>query len=196
MKKIFIDIGGHLGESIEKFYNEIPDAKDWLIFSFEPLTYKELIENTLKYDNVYVVPVAAWIDNKDLVFYFGKRKEGLGSTALKGKLTGDIDYEKAINVKAMDIKDFLEVYLSGAKYTIMKINIEGGEYTLLPYLIESNLLNLVNELYVETHADKFESVIKERFQKIESDVLEKLKKFNTKVCFYINRGYTFDRKEK
>jgi len=191
MKKVFIDIGGHFGESIEKFYSEIPDAKDWVIFSFEPLTYKRLVDNTLKYKNVTVIPAAAWIDDKDLVFYIGRKKEGLGSTPLKGKFTGDIDYKKPTSVRTTNIKDwsFLQAQ---AEYAVMKINIEGGEYILLPYLIENNLLDAVDELYVETHADKFESAIKEGFQKIESDIVKKLRKLKTKVCFYINRKYVFN----
>ena len=194
MKKIFIDIGGHFGESIEKFYNEIPDAKEWTIFSFEPLTYKDLLKNTSKYTNVNIIPAAAWINSGDLDFYIGERKEGLGSTSLKGKLTGNIDYEQSVSVGAMDIKSWLSQIQ--ADYIVMKINIEGGEYILLPYLIENNLLNLVNELYVETHAEKFEPMLGEVWKAVENEIIENLKKFKTKVCFYINKQYVFNTKEK
>ena len=194
MKKVFIDIGGHLGESIEKFYSEILDAKDWTIFSFEPLTYRDLIKNTSKYANVNIIPAAAWIDNKDLTFYIGERKEGLGSTTLRGKLTGDIDYEKPVSVGAIDIKSWL-LQLQ-AEYVVMKINIEGGEYILLPYLVENNLLDLVDELYVETHAEKFESILREAWKEVENEIIENLKKFKTSTCFYINKKYSFNTTKK
>lgn len=193
MKKVFIDIGGHHGESIEKFYREIPDAKDWTIYSFEPFTYEKLIENTSKYKNVTVIPAAAWVDDKDLDFYIGEWKEGLGSTTLKGKLTGDIDYQKSIKIKAIDIAEwFSQIQID---YVIMKINIEGGEYVLLPYLFESCVLDFVNELYVETHAEKFESKMAEVWKEVEKKVLEDLRRSEMKVCFYINRSYNFKMKE-
>ena len=192
MKKVFIDIGGHFGESVEKFYNEVPDAEEWIIYSFEPLTFEKLIENTSKYSNVTVIPAAAWIEEGELDIYIGERKEGLGSTVLKGKRTGDIDYAKPVKAKAIDANTWLSQLQ--ADYIVMKVNIEGGEYVLLPYLIENNVFTSIDELYVETHAEKFDGELGKVWKDVEKDVIEDLKKFKTRVCLYINKKYVFNRK--
>jgi len=181
-KKLFIDLGGHLGQSIERFYWTVPYASSWDIVSFEPLTYIQLLNNTEKYGNVSVVPKAAWIENTELQFYVDEQTKGIGSTVLKGKLSGKIDYQHPVKIKAIDFAEWFQT--KNYDYIVVKMNIEGAEYILLPYFIKEDLLSRIDELYVETHWNKFDLPDRVAFKQVEDVFIKKARKFKTKLYFY------------
>lgn len=65
--------------------------------------------------------------------------------------------------------------LSGFKNATMKIDIEGAEYTLIPYLIEQRLMCFFNQVLVEWHFDKFGITLEEHL-KVENDLKQVVKK--------------------
>lgn len=186
MKKLFIDIGGHLGQSIERFYTNVSNAKSWDIVSFEPLVHKELSVNIKKYDNVEVIPKAAWVKDINIPLYVDSHMEGIGSTVLKGKLSGKLDYQHPKMVQAVNFPEWFRRKQESYDYIVIKMNIEGSEYILLPYFLNSGLLEYINELYVETHCHKFGLPLKESFKQIEDFFIKRAVNFKTKLYFYTN----------
>lgn len=186
MKKLFIDLGGHLGQSIERFYLTVPNASSWDMVSFEPLTHTDLLTNTKKYGNVTVIPKAAWIEDTNLQLFIDKHIKGIGSTVLRGKLTGKIDYQHPAKVQAINFPVWFEQKQKDYNYIVIKMNIEGAEYMLLPYFIKRGLLSKIDELYVETHCHKFGSSIRDTFKQIEDMFIKKAREFKTKLYFYTN----------
>jgi|GEM_PF-4111572 len=192
-KKLFVDLGGHTGETIERFFWEVPDAVDWDVISFEPLVYLYLMNNTERYRNVTVIPKAAWIENTDLQFYVDEstKTRGIGSTALKGKLTGAVNYKKPVKVKAIDFAEWLKNIQAEYDYIVVKMNIEGSEYVLMPQFIERNLLDKIDELYIEVHHRKFDLPERIKFRRIENEFIKKARKHKTKLYYSQEGGMYF-----
>jgi hypothetical protein len=55
-------------------------------------------------------------------------------------------------------------------YVVLKIDIEGKEYDVVEYMIKSNLIDLIDELYIDWHWKKIPSISKERHDNLLSNL--------------------------
>ena len=74
----------------------------------------------------------------------------------------------------LDFCDFLQKTCKEEDYVIIKMDIEGSEFYVLPQLIEKNLFHLINDMSVEFHERFFEPKskyreLKEEYKKIFSE---------------------------
>ena len=67
------------------------------------------------------------------------------------------------------------------------MNIEGGEYELLPILTQSKMMARIDELYVQMHAAKFATAERIKFDQIELRWLDEMQQFSTGV-FMTTKG--------
>lgn len=179
-KKLFIDIGGHLGESVLRFYREVEDADEYRIITFEPEpnTFKKLQANIGHIKNVFPVQAAIADFEGKIELFTGGLNDGEGSTTLKGKKTGKVDYSKPIEVDAFELKDFIES-IKPDTFIVIKMNIEGGEYSLMEYIIKHKLFDRIDRMYIQCHADKLNNparyhAIEQKFIKAASGTRTKL----------------------
>ena len=152
-RKIFLDVGSHKGQSIRQFYKEIEDASEWLIYSFEPL-FDNIFD---KYNNVIFIKAAVSVED-GMLDIFPVPDEGQGGTTIKGKLTGSIDYKSAKRVNCIDFVRWFKKNINEEDFVIVKINIEGGEYSLMKHLPE--ILPNIDGMHIKLHHNKFESDVK------------------------------------
>lgn len=159
MRKVFIDIGGHIGQAIDRFFEEIEDASEWKIFSFEPIQWQNLMTRTKRYGNVEVI--RAIVGNVDIpvASIFPVPDGGQGATYLLGKLTGGVQYNKPVIVPCIDLVKWFKEEIKEDDFVVMKMNIEGGEYPLMKRLPE--ILHRIDGLYIKLHHFKFNSVHKQ-----------------------------------
>lgn len=155
-RKIFIDLGGHLGESVDRFYDEVPNADEYKIFTFEPEpdTFDTLRINLEDYPNVTCINKAAYTKTGQIDFYKGEANNNEGGTLLQGKVTGAVNYQVPLKVQSIHFCDWLKLNFTKDDYIVLKINIEGGEYPLMKQLLENNMLSWINKLYIHTHSHK------------------------------------------
>ena len=176
--KVFIDIGSHIGQSIDRFYQEIDDAADWDMYCFEPIQFRRLKERLDEHHNIKFIEAAVGITNGKVMIY-SVPKGGQGSTIMKGKSTGDVNYKDG---KFVDYIDFIEWFKHNTDvedFIIIKINIEGGEYVLMPRLFE--IMSRVNGLYIKLHHHKFIENQKSKLLKIYEDFKRQIAKYKTFV---------------
>jgi len=152
-RKVLVDIGGNTGQSINQFYNQIANAKDWAIYSFEPVEYDKLVSNCSKYNNVSCIRAAVGCRDERIKVYTPKSKRGQGCTTIFGKTTGRISYDTYLEVDSINIVDWFNDYINEDDFVIVKINIEGGEYDLMSALIK--ILDKIHCLYIKLHHNKF-----------------------------------------
>lgn len=146
--KRFLDIGAWTGASVEFFLKNHPQAKEFDIVSFE--CDKRNIETIKKkHLPITLVEKAAWIFDGTVRFYPGLGPTKAGGTMYQSKITGGVSDKVFYDVECEDIARYLD-----ADYTIMKINAEGAEYDIIPYLCECGLLHRVNKWYIQWHWDK------------------------------------------
>jgi len=178
-RKVFVDIGGNTGQSINQFYNQIADAKDWTIYSFEPVEYDRLVSNCGKYNNVSCIKAVVSYQNGKTKIYTPKSKRGQGCTTIFGKTTGRISYDTYLEVNSINIVDWFDNNINIDDFVLVKMNIEGGEYDLMPALIK--ILDKIDCLYIKLHHNKFVSPQKEQMLKKLGEFLKLSHKSKTNI---------------
>jgi len=181
MNKVFIDLGGNAGQTVIRFYEEVPDASNWIIYSFEPLMFDLLLAGTKKYrkrySNVNCIKAAAGKVSGKTRIYPSLKKHSPGSTILLGKTTGSIFYEGGIEVNEIDFVPWFKENTQPDDFVILKMNIEGGEYDLMPGLLE--IMPRIAGLYIKLHHYKFENSQRLKMLQIYEDFKLNIQKYTT-----------------
>jgi FkbM family methyltransferase len=138
-ESIVFDIGGYHGNFALKIYEKYKSN----IYVFEPVTtFCEIIKNKIKN-----------IDKITLLPY------GLGSKNFKTNIALLNDsastFRKSKNYQTIEIKDIVEfMELKNIEtISLVKINIEGGEFDLLESIIANNLAYKFENIQVQFHRD-------------------------------------------
>jgi FkbM family methyltransferase len=159
MEKVFyVDLGSHEGKTIEKWLLEHPTS---VVLGFEPdpVLNKNLISKFSQNPNVIIYAGAAGIRSSVANFYQGIRSSE-SSTLVLGKDPNHpypVDYSSSQKVKVYNTaKEILSHYKPDYfDLCVMKIDVEGFEYTLVPYLVEKKIISLFDEIRIEWHYHKY-----------------------------------------
>ena len=134
---VVLDFGGYKGQ----WASDIFGMYHAEIHIFEPVvSFAKRIENRFKSnDKLNVYPIALGAENREEKIFLSEDGSSL--------------YGKSGSFEPMIIKDAFEwITQKGLeKIDLVKINIEGGEYELLPRLIESNLIESITDLQIQFH---------------------------------------------
>lgn len=152
MKKIFLDCGGNIGQSINRFKNTSLYSSDFIIYSFEPVP--SLNNKYKKMENIIFSDKAVWIKDSEIDFYVGKVRGGIGSTLIKEKFSCRPDFEHPIKVKCFDFSKWVINNFTKEDYIILKMDIEGAEYDVLEKMIDDGSINYINKAFIEFHFRK------------------------------------------
>lgn len=149
MRKVFLDLGAHAAISVKKFREEYPNSDEYEIISFEcNPRFTEVLQNT---DGITFHNKAVWIEDGTQDFYLG---HAASSSLIYGKTRGNLDFDNPITVESVDISRWVVENFSKDDYIIMKMDIEGAEYEVLPKMIEDGSIDYVNIVYAEFHGKK------------------------------------------
>jgi FkbM family methyltransferase len=163
MKKIFIDCGANNGCSIDLFLQKYPKSNEFEIHSFEP--NPKLITVLSKYEGKSIIhKKAVFTENTTIDFYLGM---DLSSSIRKDKRTG-INYKNTpIKVDAIDLSEFIKNNFDMQDYIVLKLDIEGAEYDVLPHLLQEDIFDgWVDELFGEWHLNKLSNITKKQHDDI------------------------------
>ena len=134
---VMLDVGGYQGQNASDFFSRFQCR----IYVFEPvLNFAEQIKKR-------------FCKNSSIeVFQFGL---GASSRIETLHICGDGSSifrrsSQAQEIKIVDIKEWLQEK-NIRHIDLMKINIEGGEYELLERLIETNLIEIIDNIQVQFH---------------------------------------------
>lgn len=189
MRKVFLDIGSHTGQSVHEFYQEVDNAADWHVFCFEPLAYSTLKHSMAKYANVSCLKVIV-AATEGLMDIYPVPHAGQGATTLKGKVTGNVWYDAPVAATCIDIVRWFGGHIKDDDFVIVKMNIEGGEYALMPRLPE--ILPKIAGIHIKLHHGKFESDVKAELLSIYSAFQLRVRQSNTFVfCDPTEEAYRF-----
>ena len=156
-RKIFIDCGGHSGQSIRKFKKEkVYYDNNFEIYSFEP-NFNLIRDYAKKNTSDMIIPAAVWVEDKEMDFYLD-RNDFDGSSLLKEKKHPEGWYENdlrhPIKVKGFDFSSWVFRNFDKKDYIILKMDIEGAEYEVLSKMIKDGSIHYIDELYIEWHHKK------------------------------------------
>ncbi len=176
MTKFLLDLGANNGCSLRKFSNELEDFSEYQVFSFEPGSVgrsKEMKDTLSKSPNVkfFNQPVS---DQAKLITFYEHTSNSCASTTWEKKakdksrvgscgsnIKGEIlEHE----VESIDLANFISknILSQNPSRLILKVDIEGEEYRVIPHLLENEIFSHVSELYIEWHGEWNTTAISEK----------------------------------
>jgi FkbM family methyltransferase len=178
-----IDCGTNLFFGLNHLNNVFNFNTSWKIDCFEanPLIYEEAIRNYFpKYDaDISFFNKAVWVHNDFVEVNINELLPlDNGSNILKNPPPRDIVYNrdfkwsKKIKVPSVRLADLIRNADRGR--IVVKIDVEGAEFEILKDLIEENLLNKIDVLYVEFH-DRFFLNELEKYSLLKQELIVKIK---------------------
>lgn len=150
--KYFFDFGAHQGEAVRLFREKYDPGCEFKIISYEPNVNVE----TKMFENHILEHRAVWINNDQINLYPGKYSDG--TTCMLG--VKKVKYKHPVKVSAINIIDILAT-ISNDDFVIMKFNIEGGEYKVIPHILENGDPEKIDILMVQWHVTCVESISQE-----------------------------------
>lgn len=181
MRKIFIDCGYNEGQTTKQFRRTLGSDFEYFSFEANPYLYESFKDTNpfSKLENK-----AVWVENTILPFYVvtvdrhGNKSTRTGaSTLIESKSEWNMGIHKEqeiVNVEAIDFSEFIQTNFQSDDFIVVKLDVEGAEYDILQKLIDTGVINYVNELYVEFHDTKVKGFSKDK-------ILEQLKQTSVKV---------------
>jgi len=105
---------------------------------------------------VYVHDCAVWNKNENKNFFVGIDEFGdLGSSLCSDK-NEKLDRENPLSVNCIDFAEFITQNFKVSDNVIVKLDIEGAEYDILPYMVNKpDCMEKIDSLFVEWHPNFF-----------------------------------------
>ncbi len=134
---IIFDVGGYGGNWTDIMYSRYLCE----VYIFEPvIEYVQHIRTRFKNNRkIHIFPYGLANVNKTITLH------------MEGDRTSEFGHSnKIVKVKLVDIKKVLSKF-EIKKIDLISINIEGGEYDLLDYMIETNLIKQFKNIQIQFH---------------------------------------------
>jgi len=154
--RFYVDFGANVGDTIAAWLAKYPDST---VLGVEPNA--ELCERLAGRfgddSRVTIVAAAAGTHDGEAILYPGIRSHE-SSTLITGKdpkHSWRVDYGNGIPVPVVDAARLILDHWPQCDDAVIKIDIEAGEYELVPYLIGAGVLARFSEARVEWHWRKF-----------------------------------------
>lgn len=159
MRRVFIDAGANTGQSSIILRHLFPYGKNYQIFAFEshPEMYRELrnwkdflIKSYDEYNEHTIITSnkAVWIKDGEQDFYLGRPES---ATLRLDKKPTKVNYDIPVKVETFDLSTWIKSNFSKSDYVVLKMDIEGSEFDVIPHLIDTNAFEYVDEFYCEFH---------------------------------------------
>ncbi|KAG8377087.1 hypothetical protein BUALT_Bualt09G0131900 [Buddleja alternifolia] len=164
-KYVYVDVGARsYGSSIVSWFKK-QYPKQNKTFDIYAIEADKTFHDQYKYKKgVTLLPYAAWVKNESLFFEINSdpgHKEmandrGMGriqpvQSAGGSTSSGDVD-----EIQGFDFADWLMNTVSEKDYVVMKMDVEGTEFDLIPRLIETGAICLIDELFLECHYNRWQ----------------------------------------
>jgi FkbM family methyltransferase len=157
-RSLYLDFGANAGDTISA---QMALARVDYCWGFEPNpVLAQALRLRFEGQNVEIVEMAAWVEATTLPLYLG---HPLSSTLLQGKVGLEnypeyvITYDKSVDVQTFDTAAWLRRHVDEEDTVVVKMDIEGAEYRVLPHLLATGAIDLIDELRCEFHPERFPS---------------------------------------
>lgn len=138
VNSVFVDLGANIG-TISQYVNDTSGGCKIFCYEPHPAAFKVLEDKFSKYENINLYQLAVSDTTKKVKFFFHKDSEG--SSDLHKSTSTSIFKEKPnvsssnfIYVKSIDFESLISKH---DFIDILKVDIEGAEYKIIPSIIEN-----------------------------------------------------------
>lgn len=183
--KCYIDLGLCDEKTILVATEVYPDMDLYLGFEPIPLLYKKtrsivkrFLKNTDILKKVKIINSAASVEDsmKTKMFFSsisGDQKNiTSGSTLRLDKITGGVSEDRFIYVRSINFSKYLLDNFKKGDYIVLKVDIEGEEYSIFDHMIETGAINLITKIFCEWHYRKLSNIDK----KFHFDLVDRINK--------------------
>lgn len=191
-RHIYIDVGARsYGSSIGSwFVKKYPKQnQDFFIYAVEADI--SFARDYVKRKNVQLLAYAAWVKNESLVFGANPENRaaegefGMGRIQSRSAMenpNNDLSLPSAKDFQTVQGFDFAEWLLrtvSVDDFVVLKMDVEGTEFDLLPRMLETGAICLVDEIFLECHYNRWQRTSPNRTSKYKRTYSECLSLFQT-----------------
>lgn len=175
MANIFIDGGGNWKRIVDR-YLALSNFDKVYVFEPNPIFYNSYDES-----NYELIQKAIWTEDKKLDFFISKDENQVASSLIQEKMCKDNGsivhgWKNKIEVDCIHFSKWLRSNVNHSDNLTIKLDIEGAEYAVLQDMIESNVINMVDRLFVEFHSDTMPFNLK-----LEKELIKKLEHCGVEV---------------
>lgn len=164
--KYFLDGGTHFGQGLKSIIRKEKIDDNWKVYSWEanPHTYEYYSGNN-HWPKITFYNQALSTSNGEIDLFVetvnekrAKRKllpTGQGSTTFSlDEFRENVhsgEFTEKIKVPCIDFVEWIEKNTTENDYIVIKLDIEGNEYSILEKLIKSKCMNQIAKMYIEWH---------------------------------------------
>lgn len=160
---VYVDVGARsYGSSIASWFKkQYPKQnKTFEIYAIE--ADKHFHEQYKLKKGVTLLPYAAWVRNESLSFEINQdpgdknveKGRGMGriqSVKSSGGIVSDVD-----KIQGFDFAEWLKSTVTEKDFVVMKMDVEGTEFDLIPRLIKTGAICLIDEIFLECHYNRWQ----------------------------------------
>ncbi|GMI79853.1 hypothetical protein like AT5G01710 [Hibiscus trionum] len=112
---------------------------------------------------ITLLPYAAWVRNETLRFEINRDpgQEEVSELKDKGRGMGRIQPVKSSGgevgeIQGFDFAEWLKITVTESDFVVMKMDVEGTEFDLIPQLFETGAICLIDEIFLECHYNRWQ----------------------------------------
>lgn len=160
---VYVDVGARsYGSSIGSWFKkQYPKQnKTFEVYAIE--ADKTFHKEYQRKKGIRLLPYAAWVRNETLSFEINRDPGQKGED--KGRGMGRIQPVQSSNslvsdvdkIRGFDFANWLKNTVSERDFVVMKMDVEGTEFDLIPRLFETGAFCLVDEIFLECHYNRWQ----------------------------------------
>lgn len=149
MKKVFLDCGAWNGQSVKVFRQIYDPGTEYFIHSFE--AHPVHLNSFPAFERHKLHSKAVWVEDCVKDFYLDYSVKRAGSTLIETKTSGKLDKQRPLAVECIDLDLWIKNNFDRNDYIILKLDIEGAEYFVLPHMISNGSIEYIDQLFIEWH---------------------------------------------
>jgi FkbM family methyltransferase len=158
--RIFCDLGFNNRTVFDQFYQALGPDFRWFGFEVQPKLHRQAMSAAPSYAAgpvEFIHAAAATYDGTISIAIEGKPsgQHVFEGTTTVAALVRDKAHAQRLDVQAVDLARFLEARVANDAAIVIKMDIEGAEYDLLPHLLRSPIGARVELILCEFHWRRF-----------------------------------------
>ena len=138
-----------------------------------------------------IIDKAASVKNGCCLFYGLSPEEG-GKYSEGGSIVVDhnskhykLNMDHAVEVSAFSLGDLINEYSQAYSVIVLKLDVEGAEYSIMPHLFDSGAAQKLNHIYIEFHSNDVSSDLQAGRKREEVEIINRLSQINIKFTRWI-----------
>ncbi|CAI9768404.1 unnamed protein product [Fraxinus pennsylvanica] len=163
---VYVDVGARsYGSSIVSWFKK-QYPKQNKTFEIYAIEADKTFYDDYKYKKgVTLLPYAAWVRNETLFFEINnqdpshknvKKGRGMGRIQPVQSSGGSSSSAYVDEIQGFDFAEWLKNSVSERDYVVMKMDVEGTEFDLIPRLFETGAICLIDEIFLECHYNRWQ----------------------------------------